>query len=445
MKLQDKTTNEILFGGGAGGGKTTLACVWLTTNALIYPRTRWMIGRKELKRLKQSVLLTLLDLFSNWGLQQDIHFTYSSFDSVIRFFNYSEFHLMDLAPLPKDPDYERLGSIEYSGAFIEEAAEVEQKAKEVLMSRIRYRIDEFGLIPKLLMTCNPSKKWLYSEYYKPWKKGILSPDKAFIRALVTDNPHISPLYIESLRKLKDRILRERLFKGNWDYADEDNALFIHDALSDLFTNTLNQKDDEVSRYITCDAARFGTDKAVIMIWYGLKIVKIITYDKSATTLIENTIKSESVIHRVPISHIIIDEDGVGGGIVDHLKCKGFVGNASPIESKTPREMRQVEYKVNYQNLRAQCYYTLADKVNNREIRFECEDLEIQDTVIAECEQIKAVDVDKDVKFRIVPKDEIKEAIGHSPDYADTMMMRMFFEVKPERRPTRVYAKGSTGI
>jgi len=72
--------------------------------------------------------------------------------------------------------------------------------------------------------------------------------------------------------------------------------------------------------------------------------------------------------RVPMSHVLVDEGGIGGGVVDHLKCKGFVSNAPPFDEKSKREMREVEYKVNYQNLRTQCFYTLAEYVNDRIIR-----------------------------------------------------------------------------
>ena len=42
--LEDKTTNEILFGGGAGGGKTALGCYWQLKMRLKYPNTRGLIG-----------------------------------------------------------------------------------------------------------------------------------------------------------------------------------------------------------------------------------------------------------------------------------------------------------------------------------------------------------------------------------------------------------------
>jgi hypothetical protein len=51
QKLQDLTTRFLLFGGGAGGGKTWLYCEWLLTWAYFYPGSRGFIGRDELKRL----------------------------------------------------------------------------------------------------------------------------------------------------------------------------------------------------------------------------------------------------------------------------------------------------------------------------------------------------------------------------------------------------------
>jgi hypothetical protein len=37
-------------------------------------------------------------------------------------------------------------------------------------------------------------------------------------------------------------------------------------------------------------------------------------------------------------------------------------------------------------------------------------------------------MDKDGKLKIVPKDEVREALGRSPDTGDTFLMRMYFEL-----------------
>jgi phage terminase large subunit len=39
-------------------------------------------------------------------------------------------------------------------------------------------------------------------------------------------------------------------------------------------------------------------------------------------------------------------------------------------------------------------------------------------------------MDKDGKKQVMPKDKVKEMIGRSPDFSDTLMMREWFELAP---------------
>ena len=41
------------------------------------------------------------------------------------------------------------------------------------------------------------------------------------------------------------------------------------------------------------------------------------------------------------------------------------------------------------------------------------------------------DVDSDGKLAILPKYKVRELLGRSPDYADALMMRMYFELVPK--------------
>ena len=40
-------------------------------------------------------------------------------------------------------------------------------------------------------------------------------------------------------------------------------------------------------------------------------------------------------------------------------------------------------------------------------------------------------MDKDSKKQVLPKDKIKEVLGRSPDFSDTLMMREYFDLKPK--------------
>jgi hypothetical protein len=76
---------------------------------------------------------------------------------------------------------------------------------------------------------------------------------------------------------------------------------------------------------------------------------------------------------------------------------------------------------------------LAADINAKRISVKCEDSEIQEALTEELEQVKKKNPDGDGKLEIVPKDEVKELLGRSPDYSDTLMMRQYFELKPKRR------------
>ena len=423
-KLQNKETVEILFGGGAGGGKSLIGCFWLIQMCLQYPGTRWLMGRSVLQNLKKSTLLTLFDVANMLKLKSGTDFKYNGQNNVITFFNGSTIYLHDLAHYPGDPNYDRIGSTEYTGAFIDEVNQITFKAKDVVRSRLRYKLDTFKLTPKLFMSCNPAKNWTYGEFYKPWRENRLQPDRAFIQALAKDNKHNAASYLKSLENLKDRTLKERLWFGNWEYEDTENSLFLIDDIHDLFTNTVEDSDD---LFITCDVARMGRDLTVIMVWKGLKCFHIESYAKTSIPDTNKFLNKAQERFKVKKSHTIVDEDGVGGGVVDINGCKGFVGGSSAIQDK--QRERDSEYKVNYQNLRAQCFNTLSDLVKKGDIRIQTEDSDIKEKIIEELEQIKAKDVDKDGKIKVIGKDVIKEHLGRSPDFADSLMMRMYYEIE----------------
>jgi hypothetical protein len=204
---------ELLYGGGAGGGKSILGCVWLIVQSLRYAGTRWVIGRNTLKTLKETTLNSFFFMAKEGGVK------YKYIENKGIFFpNGSEILLKDLSYYPSDPDFSELGSLEITGAFVDECDQITQKAWEILMSRIRYKLDENGLTPKILGTCNPSRNWVFKRFYEPYKENRLAPELLFVQSLVSDNPKISHHYPDSLKRL-DEVNRERLLKGNWDYLD----------------------------------------------------------------------------------------------------------------------------------------------------------------------------------------------------------------------------------
>ena len=163
-------------------------------------------------------------------------------------------------------------------------------------------------------------------------------------------------------------------------------------------------------------ARFGSDKTVIMYWEGLYLKKTITLLKSAINDVVEQVRALQQEYAVNLTNIIIDEDGVGGGAKDFLRCKGFVNNSKALKNE------------NYQNLKTQCYYKLADLINKGQIGIDCPDVNVRNNIIEELEQVRTKDADKDNKLQIIPKDTVKAILGRSPDYSDALAMRMYYEI-----------------
>lgn len=419
--LKDEVTEELLYGGAAGGGKSAIGCLWLIENCQKYPGSRWVMGRSKLKTLKETTLATFFELISKLNVWDDFHYN-EKYGTITYIPNKSIIILKDLFFYPSDPNFDSLGSLEITGAFVDECNQVVYKAWQVLKSRIRYKLTEFNLIPKILGTCNPAKNWVYTYFYKTSRDKQLPEYRQFIQALPTDNPHLHPTYLQSLLRL-DKNSKERLYYGNWEYDDDPAALMDIDSINNIFTNTFVKSG---SKFITADIARFGDDSTMLGVWDGLRLIKVVKLDKKSTTWVSAEIRNLIELFSVPLSNVIVDEDGVGGGVVDQLGCKGFVNNSRPL------------YEENFENLKTQCSYKLAEIVKSSQIYADIKDIELVAYLIEELEQIKQRDMDKDGKKKIVPKDKVKEILGRSPDVCDMVMMRMYFELKKEKKDLDIF-------
>lgn len=442
--LTDSTTTELLFGGAAGGGKSWLACLWTIMQCLAYPGVRYFIGRESLKKLTESTLLSFGKVVNELKIGNVIvesaeviqvknaPFKYNAQYHYFQFNNGSRIDFLDLGYYPGDKEYERYGGFEYTGGVIEEAGEVHSKAREVMKTRVGRQLnDKYKIIRKTLYTANPKKNWLYTDFYKPSVAGTLKSTLKFVISRVEDNRRIESGYIDILDEIKDKITYQRLRQGIWEYDQDATALIEYDKILDLFTNRfINDYDAE--KYLTADIARFGRDSTVIFLWLGFRVEMIFVLFQQSMTQIAAFIENLQDKFYVPNSNTVCDEDGVGGGVVDILGCKGFQNNSSPKEELTTGEVYNYLKRPNYDNLKSQCGFRMADRINKNEVYVNPEGLseEQKQFIIAELEQVRQKSVDSDGKKALMSKDLIKAAIGRSPDYQDNFIMREFFELEP---------------
>ena len=420
LLFDDKTT-EICFGGSAGGGKSFIGTLWIATICIQYPGIRTLIGRTVLQQLKMTTLNTLFEVLQRMGLKSGEHYTYNGQSNIITFYNKSEIILKDLAFNPSDPNYDSLGGIEVTAVYIDEATQVPQLAYNILKSRIRYKLTQYNLIPKMLLTSNPGQTWLKKLFFIPYVQETLDENKAFIPALPLDNPHLPASYIQMLKELPPA-QRKRLLEGDWNYETDLDSLFEFDSITESVFKFTPQPQDK--KYISLDVARFGSDRSVAIVWSGLVAIDMKIYTKLSTVELSSEIQELIAKYGVHPSNIIVDSDGVGGGTADILRATNFVNNAKALHNQ------------NFTNLKSQCYVKLSELFKEGKISINILDPSSIDELTQELLAIKLKDVDKDNKVGVQSKEDMKKILGKSPDLSDAFMMRMLPEIKSTKATGR---------
>ncbi len=431
----DDHIGQILYGGAKSGGKSFLGATLIFADALTYDDTHYFIARRRLIDLRLHTIPSIHEVFKKvFNLPFDKYCKYNAQDHVFTLKNGSTVLLIACDDVPGDPFFERFGSMQMTRGWIEEGGEVPESAKSNLWLSIgRWKNQDYGLKKKLLITANPKKGWMKRDFVDPWKEKKLSPTMAFIPARPSDNLYNSPDYLETLRSEKDLVRRQRLWEGNWDYDDDKDSLVYEEALSDIFSNTITKKG---GKCMVVDVARKGRDTTVIGLFDGLELYKISVYEKQATNVTEQKIRDIASSERIPYSRILVDEDGIGGGVVDHLQgVKGFTANSTPIPtgSVIRERMNKVDHflvpKTRFSNLKAQCAWKLAELVNEHEFAVSEGAEKYRDKIIEEMMALmRDKDPGTDTKKQLVPKDGVKEVLGRSPDIGDMMIMRAYFEL-----------------
>lgn len=264
----------------------------------------------------------------------------------------------------------------------------------------------------------------------------------FISGSIFDNQELlskNPQYLANLTSL-DPEERMRLFDGNWKIRGKDDCIFNAMSIIGMFDNM--HPGTVSKRYITVDAARFGPDFLTCFVWYGWKVVKLVILTKCDEKEAVDAIERERNKYNIIKANVIVDQDGLGGGIVKSGRYTGFSGNAPAIVEKV------THIKEDYKNRKTQFAYRLAEKVNNNEvsvvlgtenvlidgypgikIKINGTIFDIRDLIKQDFRAIRKKDPDGEGKKQINTKLEQKTLCGgRSPDFFDGMSLRVHFDM-----------------
>jgi phage terminase large subunit len=416
----DTTTNEILYGGSAGGGKSFAICLLMVLKCLQHPGIRVGLGRNQLTILKKTTLVSLMEVIDYLKCKGKVRI--NTMDGHVKFDNGSEIVFIELSSRPGDPLYTRLGGLLLTFACIDELAETDEKGYSILKSRVgRWKNEEFGIKPMLISTTNPAKNWVYREFFDPWRLGELPQWRRFIPALATDNPYLPQAYIDSLATLPLRE-KERLLKGNWDYESTPDDLIDYQEATLAFVPPFDVSKE--IKYLTADIA-YTSDRCVIIQWAGLTIEKIRVVDKDE--VVEDVILELAKELKIPMQRVSYDADGVGLHLKQKLRGALAINNGGKVLKGE-----------NYFQLKDQLIYKLAEEIKGGRVRIT--DHKWKNEILEDFATLRHYS-HSGTKLRTLPKEQVKKILGRSPDFSDAIFQRMHWEIMgTSKKPVTSFIK-----
>ncbi len=249
----DPTADELFFGGGARSGKSIFICAHEIIEAVAWPGTRGLIGRKEYTTLRDSTMQTWWEVMTMFGYRAGIDYKWNGADQECRWSNGSLTMFRHLKPEPADPNYTRLGSTAFTRAALDEGDECEDRLVEMLLLRTGFNPPPHG--GKVIVTGNPGEYWTKYRYVYDKKNNPveLNPRTRVVLATVADNPDpvVRKEYTRRLNAMSNEYDKRRLLHGDWLVQPRNGMEFF----PDFSTNTHSKNipyDPSSALHITFD-------------------------------------------------------------------------------------------------------------------------------------------------------------------------------------------------
>jgi hypothetical protein len=245
-----------LFGGAVRGGKSYWLLMLIFTYAIKYDKSRWAVIRASYSTLTATLIVTFNKLMSE-GLGQYVK-SFNQSTHVVTLVNGSQI-IFFAESYDNDKELNRFRGLEVNGFGIDEINELQRDTLMKCIERAGSWQGSIGCPIKILATCNPANNWVKEDFYDRYRLNTLPKGWAYVPSKITDNPHISKDYIESL-KLLPTYQYEVFVNGNWDISLKTGGEFykcfdsdkhvgstVYDPLKPLHISW----DENVNPYLPC--------------------------------------------------------------------------------------------------------------------------------------------------------------------------------------------------
>jgi hypothetical protein len=404
-QLQSPAIRRVLYGGAKGGGKSWFLCTWAFDYALRVvrehglkpsknpPHVGWM-GRKQAVDFTGTTLQTWREI-----IPEDAYEIRGGTERDPKHILLYGTVAIDFGGLDRQEHVNKFNSAEYGFIAVDQAEEVTRDDVSVLRGSLRMKVKGRPLPYKELYTANPRNCWLREEF-------ILNPepDSVFVSALPSDNPELPPDYQQTLISAfgyRPELLRAYL-EGDWSVIEGADQVILDNWLARAIT----AKGMYQGKILACDPARFGDDKTEIMLLDGTQIVHSESMAYSRTTDISDRL--DRLSRDNGNCSTVVDEIGVGGGVVDELHRYGRRVISFNSAGRSTDEQ--------YYNLRAEAWWEVAQDFAATNIGCNRMDADLRRDLCCPTYEFR------NGKILIESKDKIKERLHRSPDKGDCYVM-----------------------
>lgn len=200
------TAKEVLFGGAAGGGKSS-ALIMAALQYVDVPGYSAILFRRTYADL--ALPGALMDRFRDWIMQyDDVHWNANAYTAT-----FPSGARITFGYLNNVNDYLRYKGSEFQFIGMDEVTEIRESDYRYMFSRLRRpATGPLSTVPlRMRAATNPAPNWVRQRFLVEGK----DTGRIFIPSMLTDNPGIDPDSYRSVLAELDPIERKRLEFGDW--------------------------------------------------------------------------------------------------------------------------------------------------------------------------------------------------------------------------------------
>lgn len=219
-------TDELFYGGAAGGGKSRFGRALAVLYALRFPGIKVIIFRRTFPQLRDAV---------EQPMRAELPPGLAAYNKADHTFTFRNGSMIQLGYLRRETDVENYQGAEFQLVIFEEVTHFTESQYLYMKSRlraagpVRAMLEAAGLRPRIVSTGNPGSighLWVKARFVDPAPPGVVFRVKpsdrdrnpgtrVYIPARATDNPSLNAEYLQELDQLPPD-LRAALRDGDWD-------------------------------------------------------------------------------------------------------------------------------------------------------------------------------------------------------------------------------------